>query len=216
MAAVFEPAALYSDAVSDSDMVVGKGTHTPQRHDTYVQVEHLQTPLCGASRPHFFRGVATVVAKLFNIVDPDVAVFGRKDYQQWRVIAKMAADLDFAVEIVGAQIERESDGLAMSSRNARLTEAGRAQALCISRGLAAVQAAVQTGCCNARALIDAVRQGIEKSGGVIDYVEVFDGDTLSSVDDVRGVNAVIAIAVLFPAQGGGTVRLIDNMDLPVL
>lgn len=94
--------------------MVGRETAHPDAHETWVTVERLQRPLCGGSRPHFFRGVCTVVTKLFHVVEPDVAVFGRKDYQQWRVISRMVRDLDFAVEVVGMPICREEDGLAMS------------------------------------------------------------------------------------------------------
>ncbi len=94
--------------------MVGREAAHPDAHETWVTVERLQRPLCGGSRPHFFRGVCTVVTKLFHVVEPDVAVFGRKDYQQWRVISRMVRDLDFAVEVVGMPICREEDGLAMS------------------------------------------------------------------------------------------------------
>ena len=105
-----------------------RGTPTPPSeppHETYVTVENLQQGLCAITRPHFFRGVATVVAKLFNIVEPDVAVFGKKDYQQWRVIQRMVRDLDFDIDVVGMPLAREPDGLAMSSRNVRLTPENR-------------------------------------------------------------------------------------------
>ncbi|GLT64867.1 hypothetical protein SLA2020_373320 [Shorea laevis] len=90
-------------------------------HETWVRVEKLEKGLCGKSRPVFFRGVATIVSKLFNIVEPDVAVFGKKDYQQWRIIQRMVRDLDFGIEIVGSDIMRDSDGLALSSRNVHLS-----------------------------------------------------------------------------------------------
>lgn len=122
-AAVFMPASLYhsgsaaaaSPAAADGGMVVGAaGGADPEAHCTWVTVEHLSTGLCARSRPHFFRGVCTVVAKLFNVVDPDAAFFGKKDYQQWRVLERMARDLDYGVEVVGLPIWREPDGLAMS------------------------------------------------------------------------------------------------------
>ncbi len=104
---------------TDDSMVVGTTTTsapppTIAPHETYITVEHLQQGMCGASRPHFFRGVATVVCKLFHIVEPDVAVFGKKDFQQLRVIQRMVRDLDMAIRVVGGEISREPDGLAMS------------------------------------------------------------------------------------------------------
>lgn len=111
--------------------VAGRRPGGGRGHETWVTVERLQVGLCGASRPAFFRGVATVVAKLFNVVEPDVAVFGKKDYQQWRVLCRMVRDLDFDVEVVGAPLLREADGLAMSSRNVRLTPVQRRQVDCL-------------------------------------------------------------------------------------
>ena len=110
--AVFQPPALY----------VGKEDGPP--HETFVQAETLQAGLCSMTRPHFFRGVATVVTKLFNIVEPDVAVFGKKDYQQWRIIQRLVRDLDFDIDVVGMPLAREEDGIAMSSRNVRLKPVG--------------------------------------------------------------------------------------------
>jgi pantoate--beta-alanine ligase len=94
-------------------------------HETWIRVERLEKGFCGKSRPVFFRGVATIVTKLFNIVEPDVALFGKKDYQQWRIIQRMVRDLNFGIEIVGSDIAREKDGLAMSSRNVRLSDEER-------------------------------------------------------------------------------------------
>ncbi|XP_019229847.1 PREDICTED: pantoate--beta-alanine ligase isoform X2 [Nicotiana attenuata] len=98
-------------------------------HETWVRVENLEKGLCGKSRPVFFRGVATIVTKLFNIVEPDVAVFGKKDYQQWRIIQRMVRDLDFGIKVIGSDIVREHDGLAMSSRNVKLSPADRQKVL---------------------------------------------------------------------------------------
>ena len=108
---VFEPTTLY------------EASHGEPPHETFVTVEKLQLPLCGAHRPTHFRGVSTVVAKLFNIVEPALAVFGRKDYQQFKLLCRMVRDLDFPVRMIGAPLVREPDGLAMSSRNVRLRRA---------------------------------------------------------------------------------------------
>ncbi|KAL8146838.1 hypothetical protein AgCh_004537 [Apium graveolens] len=101
-------------------------------HETWVRVERLEKGLCGKSRPIFFRGVATIVTKLFNIVDPDVAVFGKKDYQQWRLVTRMVRDLDFSIRIIGSEITREKDGLAMSSRNVHLSTDEREKVMYIA------------------------------------------------------------------------------------
>jgi pantoate--beta-alanine ligase len=179
------------------------------------QVERLQRPLCGASRPHHFRGVATVVAKLFHIVEPDVAVFGRKDYQQWRLIARMARDLDFGVEVVGLPICREADGLAMSSRNARLSPEARAAGLCIVRGLRWAEAAAAAAAPPPPAELAAhVAAEIRAAGGEVDYVTLAHADHLGPVTDVASQPTLLAVAAFFPARDGrGRVRLIDNTVL---
>eukprot|EP00740_Mantoniella_antarctica_P010021 CAMPEP_0181374612 /NCGR_PEP_ID=MMETSP1106-20121128/16129_1 /TAXON_ID=81844 /ORGANISM="Mantoniella antarctica, Strain SL-175" /LENGTH=357 /DNA_ID=CAMNT_0023492637 /DNA_START=1 /DNA_END=1074 /DNA_ORIENTATION=- len=190
----------------------GAGDEPP--HETYVTVESLQVGLCGVTRPHFFRGVATVVAKLFNIVEPDVAVFGKKDYQQWRIIRRMVRDLDFDVDIVGMPLAREADGLAMSSRNVRLTPEHRAAAVAISVALtaaAAVAAAAAAGRETVRSevLTRRVCDAIAASGGRVDYVEVVDQRTLRPVAEVTpGRPVVIPVAAMY-----GEVRLLDNMEI---
>ncbi|WOL18699.1 pantoate--beta-alanine ligase isoform X1 [Canna indica] len=141
-------------------------------HETWVRVEKLERGLCGKSRPVFFRGVATVVAKLFNIVDPDYGVFGKKDYQQWRIICRMVRDLDFAVKIIGSEIVRESDGLAMSSRNVRLSPEEREKALSIYNSLTKAKYTAQHEKTSCQELNDIIIQSITKAGGRIDYVEV--------------------------------------------
>ncbi|KAH9298474.1 hypothetical protein KI387_030156, partial [Taxus chinensis] len=140
-------------------------------HETWIRVDKMEKPLCGKSRPIFFRGVATVVAKLFNIVEPDFAVFGKKDYQQWRLICRMVRDLDFAVEIVGSEIVRDSDGLALSSRNVHLSPKERREALSICRSLTKVRNAVCNGEISSGILRHLVVENILKAGGKIDYVE---------------------------------------------
>jgi len=192
---VFMPDAMYHTE---------EGLSQPQ---TYVQVEQLQRGLCGVSRPIFFKGVATVVCKLLNIAEPDVAVFGKKDYQQWRIIRQMAHDLDFATEIVGLELVREDDGLAMSSRNVRLSQQERQDALAIYRGLCGVQASIAGGIVDTHTLRESVMAGIVNAGGVVDYVEAVDSVSLEPVDSVTQP-VVFAVAAKF-----GSVRLIDNMEM---
>ncbi|KAF9611203.1 hypothetical protein IFM89_027517 [Coptis chinensis] len=151
-------------------------------HETWVRVERLEKGMCGKSRPVFFRGVATIVTKLFNIVEPDVAIFGKKDYQQWRIICRMVRDLDFAVTIIGSEIVREADGLAMSSRImspfTRRAEQGLFSAmlyhhaLSINRSLSRAKLTAQNGQISCRDLRDLVTQAILEAGGKIDYAEV--------------------------------------------
>ncbi|CAN7101794.1 unnamed protein product [Brassica rapa subsp. narinosa] len=140
-------------------------------HETWVRVERLEKGLCGKSRPVFFRGVATIVTKLFNIVEPDVAMFGKKDYQQWRLIKRMVRDLDFGIEIVGSDIAREKDGLAMSSRNVHLSAEDRQRALSISRSLAMAKASADQGKIGCEELKDMIISEIVGAAGRIDYVE---------------------------------------------
>ena len=179
-------------------------------HDASISIQEarLSTGLCGASRPGHFAGVCTVVAKLFNLVQPTCAVFGEKDAQQLRVIRRMVRDLDFPVTIVPGPIVREADGLAMSSRNARLTPEERAQALCLRRALDAVEKEFAEGERDA----DALRKLAQKIIGQaplarVDYVELVDDETLDPVILVER-NALCAIAVHFPSA-----RLIDNTVL---
>ncbi|XP_012085136.1 pantoate--beta-alanine ligase isoform X2 [Jatropha curcas] len=141
-------------------------------HETWVRVQRLEKGLCGKSRPVFFRGVATVVTKLFNIVEPDFAVFGKKDYQQWRIIQRMVRDLDFCIKIIGSEVIRDSDGLAMSSRNVHLSAEEREKALSINRSLFKAKSHAENGIINCRELRDLVVQGINEAGGKIDYAEV--------------------------------------------
>lgn len=162
--------------------------------------------LCGASRPGHFAGVLTVVAKLFNIVTPDVAVFGQKDFQQLVLIRRMVADLDMTVEVRSAPIVRESDGLAMSSRNAYLSREERGRAVELSRAMKACQELFSRGERNAEAFLGLLMQ-IDRPGMALEYAEVVDPETLEPVSDVRQ-GAVCAVA----ARVGST-RLIDNTIL---
>jgi len=208
--AVFEPESLYqpAPAQSISSFVVGQDEHIPGSHETYVQVEQLQKGLCGITRPHFFRGVATICCKLFHIVEPDVAVFGQKDYQQWKIICRMVRDLDFDIRIIGMPLMREDDGIAMSSRNVRLTKEERKRALCISQGLKWAQASAASGVTEAAVLRQHIVDLISGAQGQVDYVEVLDAENLNPVSAVADRDVVIAVAAKF-----GSVRLLDNVVL---
>ncbi len=183
----------------------------PAGAQTFVEVRELQRPLCGASRPGHFAGVATIVAKLFHITKPHLAVFGEKDYQQLAIIRRMTRDLDFDVTIVGVPIVREPDGLAMSSRNAYLSPEQRTAALALSRGLAAAAAAFAAGERDAASLVATARAPITAivDAGLarIDYLELRDPDDLTELVRVEK-RAVLAMAVFV-----GTTRLIDNRVL---
>jgi pantoate--beta-alanine ligase len=178
------------------------------RSDTYVVVEGLSNKLDGASRPGHFRGVATVVAKLFEIVRPDCAFFGQKDAAQVAVLRRMARDLDMDVEIVVCPIVREKDGLAMSSRNAYLSPEQRQQALVLHRALLRVQMMADRGERDAKTLREIGKQVIaEEPGARLDYFEFVDPDTLDPVEHVKA-GALVAVAAYV-----GTTRLIDNILL---
>ncbi|WJZ90899.1 hypothetical protein VitviT2T_010014 [Vitis vinifera] len=176
-------------------------------HETWVRVERLEKSMCGKSRPVFFRGVATIVSKLFNIVEPDVAVFGKKDYQQWRIISRMVRDLDFAIKVIGSEIVRDADGLAMSSRNVHLSPEEREKALSINRSLSRAKFAAEKGQTNCRELRDLVIQAIEEAGGRIDYAEIVEQESLEAVEEIRNP-VVFCVAARF-----GKVRLLDNMEI---
>jgi pantoate--beta-alanine ligase len=178
-------------------------------HSVYIDEGRLSSGLCGRSRPGHFRGVATVVAKLFNIVQPDVAVFGQKDAQQARLIQQMVADLNFPVRIVVAPTIREPDGLAMSSRNTYLSVAARARATAIHRGLRAAEDMFAGGERRSERLKHAVCACLEGAPPPIevDYVELTSYRTLHPVEEVRE-DALLAVAVRIE----GT-RLLDNVVL---
>jgi len=205
-----------SEAEAEDDDTAAASTSD---HQTWVSACKLERPLCGKTRPKFFRGVATVVCKLFNIVEPDVALFGEKDYQQLRVIQTMARELDFAVEVVGCPIFRVADGLAMSSRNALLAEGERKKALGINKALS--EAAEEVEGLNegdevgAHVLCNLVRSTVEKYGGRVDYVDMVDERTLRRVKTVRKAKrSLIAVAAFYRSKHEGQeVRLIDNKVL---
>jgi pantoate--beta-alanine ligase len=176
----------------------------------------LAKPLCGATRPGHFRGVATVVAKLLIAAKPHVAVFGAKDFQQLALIRRLALDLGLDVEIVGHETVREPDGLALSSRNLHLTRETRAQALALSRALAAAQRAVDAGERSRVALEALVAREIGAAPlAKIDYAELRDPETLAPAPESLTAPTLLALAVFFPKAGEGAVRLIDNRVLHV-
>jgi pantoate--beta-alanine ligase len=180
----------------------------PEHAITYVTVEGLSEKLCGRSRPGHFRGVTTVVAKLFHIVEPDLAFFGQKDAAQGAIIRRMVRDLNFPVEIIVCPIVREPDGLAMSSRNAYLNPQERKSALVLYRTLQEMRRDFDKGEHNAVRLIEAGKKVLARETGVrLDYLEIVDPDTLDPVDEIRRP-ALVAIAAFV-----GTTRLIDNVLL---
>jgi pantoate--beta-alanine ligase len=180
----------------------------PGGFQTTVDVPELAEPLCGASRPGHFSGVATVVLKLFNIVGPARAVFGKKDYQQLLVIRRMAEDLNLSVEITGVETVREKDGLAMSSRNAYLSPEERRAALCVPRSLDSAQETLLSGEAQSAVIVEKMKKIIENEPmAVIEYADIRDALTLAPITRVEGA-AVAAVAVRI-----GRTRLIDNRVL---
>ncbi len=179
----------------------------PEGYATYVEVERITQRLCGASRPTFFRGVATVVTKLFVTVLPHRAYFGQKDAQQAAVIRRMTRDLDLGLEIVELPIVREPDGLAMSSRNKYLSVEERERALCLSRALFEAEGMLEQGERDADAVVAATRDGMREVK--IDYVELVDAETIEPVARVAGT-VLLAVAAWV-----GETRLIDNIKFTV-
>jgi pantoate--beta-alanine ligase len=180
----------------------------PPGHQTVVEVRELARGLDGVCRPGHFAGVATVVAKLFNIVAPDLALFGEKDFQQLAIVRRMAADLSMPLEVIGVPTVREPDGLAMSSRNAYLSPAERARALSLSRALFAAREEAAAGQREAAGLIQAARARLDVDR--LDYLELCDAETLVPL------TAVDRPAVLLVAAFVGRTRLIDNTRIPAL
>lgn len=202
----------------DAEMADGAGTDLlfcPEVAAMYaadasirVVEESVSLPLCGVSRPGHFSGVCTVVSKLFNIIQPDVAVFGKKDRQQLAVIRRLVRDLDFPIEIIGMETVREADGLAMSSRNRRLDPVARLEAPAIRRGLLAAADALARGETSAGRLLEIASAPIAAcSMARVDYLEIVDASTFANLHTVDRP-AILAAAVFF-----GPVRLIDNIDL---
>ncbi|MEA2102313.1 MAG: pantoate--beta-alanine ligase [Thermodesulfobacteriota bacterium] len=181
----------------------------PKGYSTYIQVEGISHILCGQSRPIHFRGVATIVAKLFNIISPDIAVFGQKDYQQLVIIQRMVDDLNMDVRIIGHPIVREHDGLAMSSRNKYLSASQRKDALVLHQALEYANNIFSAGTRDVKVLKQEVTHIIKGCEGcIIDYVEISDARSLEPLEVISRDKAVIALAVRV-----GETRLIDNMVL---
>jgi pantoate--beta-alanine ligase len=180
----------------------------PEGYSTFVEVKGLEDYLCGKTRSGHFLGVATVVAKLFNMVKPHFAVFGQKDYQQLKVIEKMVRDLNMDLTIVPHPTVRENDGLAMSSRNTYLSPEEREEALLISASIRRAQELFKEGERNSAAIVTEVTGMLGSKGGLsVEYVSISDADTLEAVDTIKG-KAVLAIACRV-----GKTRLIDNTIL---
>ncbi|MDZ4183640.1 MAG: pantoate--beta-alanine ligase [Desulfuromonadales bacterium] len=208
------PRALENDCelarAAGTDLVFAPSTAAiyPADASTWVTVEGLTEVLCGASRPGHFRGVTTVVAKLFNLVQPDVALFGCKDFQQLAVIRRMVRDLDMPVEIVGMSIVREADGLALSSRNVYLTPEERQQALVLSRTIATARQLVAGGERDAGAVLEVLQSLITGMPATrIDYLQICHQDTLQEQASIDS-DSVLLLAVFI-----GKTRLIDNSFL---
>ena len=203
------------DLAADAELARGAGVDVifaPEAHQmypagyaTYVDVEGLTETLCGASRPGHFRGVTTVVTKLFNIVAPDVALFGCKDFQQLAVIRCMSADLNLPVEIVGMPIVREPDGLALSSRNVYLSPGQRQQALVLSQGIARARELAGSGVESVGEILAVLRALIEEQTEArIDYLQICHQQTLQEQERLEA-DSVLLMAVFI-----GKTRLLDN------
>ncbi len=179
----------------------------PKGYQTYVEVDSLSRKLCGISRPGHFRGVATIVCKLLNIVEPDTAYFGKKDYQQGLLIKRMAEDLNIRVKIIMCPTVREADGLAMSSRNQYLTDARRKEAICLYEALCkAKYLIISKRIRNSKTIINEMKKIIEKySSSHIDYIKICDPKRLEDIVNIEG-SILVALAVNI-----GKIRLIDNM-----
>ncbi|NDO46152.1 pantoate--beta-alanine ligase [Clostridium sp. MD294] len=175
---------------------------------TYVDMENLTTQLCGKSRPGHFKGVCTVVSKLFHIVQPNKAFFGEKDAQQLAVIRRMVRDLSFDIEIVGCPIVREADGLAKSSRNVYLNAEERKAALILSKTVLLGKEMIAKGERSGKALTDALKANIQKEPlARVDYVDVVNGISMEPIENLQG-QILVAMAVFI-----GKTRLIDNFSI---
>jgi len=195
-------------AAAGADVIFHPAAGSMYAGDASIEVREslLSNLLCGASRPGHFAGVCTVVAKLFNLVRPDIAVFGKKDYQQLAIIRRLVRDLDMPVDVRGVETVREEDGLAMSSRNLYLGKDERSQAATIRRALLAADSGLP-----AAEMLEKISAQITEEAplGKIDYIELVDAESLAWIDAVGDRMALIAAAVFF-----GKTRLIDNIELP--
>lgn len=192
---------LYLPAASD---IIGYGMQPL----TYVNISKLDQNLCGAKRPGHFRGVCTIVAKLFNLITPDKAYFGKKDIQQLRIIEHMVADLDFPVQIIGVETYRNSDGLALSSRNSYLTEEELKKAVIVPQTLHFILGLINSGISDSDTLVKRGKEFIEKASitnAKLDYLEIVDNQSLQKVSKISQ-SGIIAIALFI-----GKTRLIDNI-----
>ncbi|MES2059215.1 MAG: pantoate--beta-alanine ligase [Pseudomonadota bacterium] len=178
----------------------------PEGFATNISVAGISDGLDGAARPRHFDGVATVVAKLFNQVRPDIAYFGEKDFQQLAVIRRMVTDLDLDIEIIGVPTQREDDGLALSSRNIYLDADQRARAVALPRALGVAARAIGRGD-DAQAALDTARESLKAAGFEVDYVELVDAETLAADNDSSRPRRLLAAARI------GTTRLIDNLAI---
>jgi len=181
------------------------GEMYPEGSSTWVVEEKLSQGLCAKTRPTHFRGVTTVVSKLFLATLPHIAVFGQKDGQQARVIKRMVRDLNFPIRIVISPIVREADGLARSSRNKYLSEEEHRNALSLSRGLMKLKAEIEAGRTDLAALLAELRASIEAASGTVDYIEAVSAETLEPIEKIGG-SMMFPVAVYF-----GKTRLIDNI-----
>ena len=180
----------------------------PEGYQTWVTNDRMSQGLCGDARPGHFRGVCTVVLKLFNLIRPHIAVFGKKDYQQFKVIDQMVKDLHMPVEIIGSELIRDEDGLALSSRNAYLTPEQRQKALAMSSGMKLAREKYQQGCFKASELLEYARDHIERIGGLdIDYLELRRQEDLGVLDDLSADPGIMLAVVKM-----GPVRLLDNLE----